>query len=113
MIQQDIPFLGKTRQSLAGAEREFVNAGYSNCANRAYYATFQAAIAALQHTGIWPRGERWSYEFVPAQFDGVLLNRRHLYPTELRTVIERNHALLLKADYRVRIWSHAPKRHAP
>jgi len=39
-------FLAKAEESLAGAESEFVNGRYNNCANRCYYASFQAAIAA-------------------------------------------------------------------
>jgi uncharacterized protein (UPF0332 family) len=37
---------------------------------------------------------------VPAQFDGVLINRRHRYPTELRGILAHTYALRAKADYR-------------
>jgi len=99
MIEQSFPFLAKARESFLGAESEFANGRYNNCVNRAYYATFQAAIAALQRAGIRPRGVQWSHTFVPAQFNGVLINRRHLYPAELRTVIGHNYALRQTADY--------------
>ena len=36
---------------------------------------------------------------MPSQFDGVLINRRHLYPTELRGCLNRNASLRLSADY--------------
>lgn len=36
---------------------------------------------------------------MPAQFDGILIRRRHLYPTELRGVLSRNAAVRLSADY--------------
>jgi hypothetical protein len=36
---------------------------------------------------------------VPAQFDGVLINRRHLYPSELRGVLSRNAGVRLSARY--------------
>ena len=39
-------FLVKAEESLAGAESEYVNGRYNNCANRCYYACFQAAIAS-------------------------------------------------------------------
>ena len=39
-------FLSKARESLEGATSELVNGRYNNAANRAYYACFQAAIAA-------------------------------------------------------------------
>jgi len=99
MVSRADPFLEKALESLAGAEAEFRVARYNNCANRAYYACFQAAIAALIQAGIHPRGGQWGHEFVPAQFDGVLINRRHLYPRERRGVLERARSLRLRADY--------------
>jgi uncharacterized protein (UPF0332 family) len=99
MIEREYPFLNKAVESLIGAESEFSNQRYNNTANRAYYACFHAAIAALQRAGIRPPREEWSHEFVPSQFDGVLINRRHLYPTELRGVLNRNAGLRLSADY--------------
>ncbi len=36
---------------------------------------------------------------MPSHFEGVLINRRHRYPTELRTMLERAYALRQKADY--------------
>lgn len=100
MIEREHLFLSKSRESLFGAGLEFDNGWYNNCANRAYYACFQAAIVALQRAGIQARGEQWSHEFVPAQFEGVLINRRHLYPTELRGTLSSTYALRAKADYR-------------
>lgn len=47
MIESEPLLLEKARESLAGAESEFSNERYNNCANRAYYAVFQAAIVAL------------------------------------------------------------------
>ena len=93
------PFLNKAVESLIGAESEFSNKRYNNTANRAYYACFQAAIAALLRAGVRPRGDEWSHDFVPSQFDGVLINRRHLYPAELRGMLNRNAGLRLSADY--------------
>jgi hypothetical protein len=36
---------------------------------------------------------------VAAQFDGGLINRRKLYPTDLRNVVAHNHVVRLRADY--------------
>jgi uncharacterized protein (UPF0332 family) len=99
VIGQEQIFLDKAQESLAGAQSEFVNGRYNNCANRCYYACFQAAITALLIAGIRPRGEQWGHEFVQAQFNGQLIYRRKLYPTELRAVLERNYTLRRKADY--------------
>lgn len=93
------PFLDKALASLTGAESEFTSGRYDNCANRCYYACFQAAVAALQWASIRPPGTEWSHAFVPSQFDGVLINRRKLYPPDLRGVLGRNFALRSTADY--------------
>ena len=99
-MEQDITiYLVKANESLLTAESEFVNGRYNSCANRCYYACFQAAIAALLREGIRPRGQ-WSHEFVQGQFVGVLLNQRHLYDRELRRVLADNQSLRDKADYR-------------
>ena len=73
-MEQDITiYLAKAEESLRTAESEFANGRYNSCANRCYYACFQAAIAALLAEGIRARGQ-WSHEFVQGQFVGVLIN---------------------------------------
>ena len=42
-------YLAKAEESLLGAASELAQGRYNNSVNRAYYACFQAAIAALQH----------------------------------------------------------------
>src|SRR5919197_3572362 len=99
-MEQDITiYLAKAAESLQTAESEFANGRYNSCANRCYYACFQAAIAALLSEGIRPRGQ-WSHEFVQGQFVGVFINQRHLYETQWRRVLVDNHNVLEKADYR-------------
>lgn len=100
MEQQRNPFLARALESLAGAESEFATGRYHKVANRAYFACFHAAIFALQHTGVRPQGGIWRHGFVQAQFDGLLVNRRTMYPTELRGVLTRNADLRRLADYR-------------
>src|ERR671923_57398 len=99
-MEQDITiYLAKAEESLRTAESEFANGRYNSCANRCYYACFQAAIAALLAEGIRARGQ-WSHEFVQGQFVGVLINQRQLYDTQLRRVLSDNQSLRDKADYR-------------
>jgi len=99
-MEQDITiYLIKAEESLRTAESEFANGRYNSCANRCYYACFQAAIAALLAEGIRARGQ-WSHEFVQGQFVGVLINQRHLYETQLRRVLADNQHVREKADYR-------------
>lgn len=102
MIDEAALFLLKAEESLAGAESEFAGGRYNNCANRCYYACFQAAIFALIRAGVRPqaRDGTWGHDFVQSQFAGNLVNQRKLYPSELRNVLARNLELRQAADYR-------------
>jgi uncharacterized protein (UPF0332 family) len=69
-MEDDIAiYVAQASESLQTAESEFVNGRYNSCANRCYYACFLAAIAALLHAGIRPRGQ-WNHEFVQGQLSG-------------------------------------------
>ena len=92
-------YVAKAVESLQTAESEFANSRYNSCANRCYYACFQAAIAVLLAEGIRARGQ-WSHAFVQGQFVGVFINHRHRYETQLRRVLSDNQHLREKADYR-------------
>ena len=92
-------YLTKAYENLLTAESEFANGRYNSCANRTYYACFQAAIAAILTEGIRPSGQ-WNHQFVQAQFVGVLINKRKRYESELRRVLADNQSLRDKADYR-------------
>ncbi len=106
-------YLEKAVRSLAGAESEFANGRYDNCANRCYYASFQAAIAALLRAGIRPPGGgQWSHAFVPSQFEGALISRRKLYSAELSNVLQRNYLLRRAADYEAVLVSQTQARRA-
>src|SRR5712691_11199776 len=102
-MEQDVTiYLIKATESMHTAESEFANGRYNSCANRCYYACFQAAIAGLLSEGIRPRGQ-WNHEFVHGQFVGVLINQRHLYDTQLRRVLSDNQSLRDKSDYRAEL----------
>jgi uncharacterized protein (UPF0332 family) len=102
VIESGEAFLQKAEESLDGAESEFIDGRYKNCANRCYYAVFQAAIYALSRAGVVPpaRDGEWGHEFVRSHFVGQLINRRKLYPASLRSVLEQNRALRRTADYK-------------
>ena len=85
-------FLAKAEEALAGAESEFANSRYNNCANRSYYACFLAAIAALVREGIEPRAQ-WGHEFVQSQFVGQLLDGNGFALAEVGL-----HGLVFRAD---------------
>lgn len=94
--------LAKAAESLAGATSEYVNGRYNNVANRAYYAAFQAAIAALDLAGINPPGNKdfWGHAFVNGQFTGLLINRRKRYPASVRDSLSVLLRVREQADYR-------------
>lgn len=94
-------YMAKALESLASAQADFKAARYNSCANRSYYACFQGAVAALFVADIRPanpRGE-WSHEFVQSQFNGLLINRRKLYPVSLRRALRDTIEVRAKADY--------------
>ncbi len=95
-------FLAKAAESLAGAESECAMGRFNNCANRAYYACFQAAIAALIRAGYGPsKGDReWRHDAIAALFTQQLVNRRKMYPAAFRGELERGAALRAMADNR-------------
>lgn len=94
-------YLAKAEESLLGAASEFAYGRYNNSVNRAYYACFQGAIAALQHAGISPRSGQsgWGHAFVQAEFVGRLINQCKQYPERLRQVLARHLTLRHLADY--------------
>jgi hypothetical protein len=62
---------------------------------------FQAAVAALIAAGIRPANIRgqWDHDFVQAQFCGVLIARRKLYPSDLAAQFSEVARRRLTADY--------------
>jgi uncharacterized protein (UPF0332 family) len=95
------PYLVKARTSLAGAHSELEQRRFDNAANRAYFACFQAAITALVRAGVRPMGRpsSWEHAFVQSRFVGDLINRRKLYPGQLRDTLALTISLRHKADY--------------
>lgn len=94
-------YLTKAVESLEGAESELANRRFNNCANRCYYACFQAAIAALLAHDIQARSRsgHWRHETIQAQFIGQLINRRRRYPADLRRGLSANMLVRARADY--------------
>ena len=94
-------YMAKVIENLASAASELANARYNACANRCYYACFQMAIVALLRAGVASPGRRgeWGHDFVQAQFAGVLISARKLYPAEQRSVLIQLHELRARADY--------------
>jgi uncharacterized protein (UPF0332 family) len=97
-------FLNKAAESLACAESEYVNGRFNTCANRCYYACFQAAVAALDRHGIAPPGgirAQWAHGFVQAQFVSHRINRQKVYSASVGDTLNRIGALRRAADYTI------------
>ena len=94
-------YLAKAAESLASAESDFAAGRYNSCANRAYYACFQAAIAALLRAGIGPspRDRQWRHAAVQAQLAEQLVRRRKLFPAALAEALGRLAIVRGTADY--------------
>lgn len=94
-------YLGKAEESLAAAAADVDGGRYNAAAARAYFACFQAAVAALMAEGVRPGGRRedWTHQFVRARFDGVLVNARKVYPAGQRGVLDQTAQLRAQADY--------------
>ena len=91
------PFFAKAKENLTAAKICFDTGLYNACANRAYYAALQAAIAALVHNGI--RKDRIDHGQVQADFSGELIKRRKIYPARLKSYLSDMRFIRDKADY--------------
>lgn len=100
---EGVVYLDKARESLETAQAELLNRRFNSSTSRSYYACFQAAVYALLRNGFRPRrGDgQWRHEFVHGQFNGELVNRRHLYPSQIRGTLAQNFILRQAADYSV------------
>jgi uncharacterized protein (UPF0332 family) len=99
-VEEARTYLTKAVESLTSARIDCAAARDNSCANRAYYAWFQAALAALLAAGIRPaspRGE-WRHACVQSQLNGLLIIRRKRYPAALRRVLRDTMAVREKAD---------------
>ncbi len=89
--------LSRAVESLKAAELCLNESLVNSAANRAYYAMFQAAQAALEAEG-FARSE-WSHRGLHASFNRDLIHQRKLYPRVLRDYLTSALAVRQAADY--------------
>lgn len=82
MVQE---FLQKAEENLRITRLAFENGAYNASANRAYYASFHAAVAALAAEGLKKKGH--PHDWVQAQFSGLLIRQRKLYPSAMKSYL--------------------------
>ncbi|MCP4351028.1 MAG: HEPN domain-containing protein [Desulfobacterales bacterium] len=68
-------------------------------ANRAYYAAFQAAAAALAARGV--TREKLGHDWIQGDFSGKLIKRQKIYPGKLKSYLTDMQAVRDQADYKV------------
>jgi uncharacterized protein (UPF0332 family) len=91
-------FLIKAKENLEDAEQALQEGRYNASANRAYYAAFQAAIAALAQESI--THEKNPHSWVQAQFSERLIKARKHYPSKLASYLMDMQARRDTADYK-------------
>jgi uncharacterized protein (UPF0332 family) len=89
-------FILRAKENLAVAEVAFAAGQYNACANRAYYAAFHAAIAALMHFGHPPNID---HAPVRADFSKYLINERKVFPSKMTNELKEIMNIRGKADY--------------
>ena len=90
-------FMEKAEENLAAAKICFQNGLYNACANRAYYAAFQAAKSTLANRGI--KKEKRAHKRVQAEFSGMLIRKRKVYPGRLKSYLMQMQIVRDRADY--------------
>ncbi len=90
-------FFSKAKENLKIARISFDNECYNACANRAYFAAFQAAIAALADKGL--RSERNEHAWVQSEFNFQLIKRRKIYPGKIKSYLLTMQEIRNIADY--------------
>jgi uncharacterized protein (UPF0332 family) len=91
-------YLMKARNSLRTAQSAYEHGDFDSGASRAYFALFQAEIAALIKLTEF-RQEQWRHDRVQAEFNQRLIQARKVFPASSRStnddLIGRRHT----ADY--------------
>ncbi len=91
-------FFNKAQANLAVARMCLENGFYDACANRAYYAAFQAAIAALAERGI--KRDKIGHGWVQAEFSEKLIKRQKIYPAKVKSYLMEMQIVRDRADYK-------------
>ncbi|MBI3925024.1 MAG: HEPN domain-containing protein [Armatimonadetes bacterium] len=91
--------MGKVDEFLAAADLCLLHAYQNASISRAYYAMFQAAIAAMKAADI--ESENWSHQALQAAFARELVHRRKVYPSSFVNALHPVMQVRLRADYEV------------
>lgn len=93
-------YLSKSERNLAAAARDLESGSYDPCVSRAYFAAFQAAIAALLAlTDFQRRGRYWDHGEIAAEFVRRLIHRRKIFPQTMASTLDELKSRRHQADY--------------
>jgi len=105
MQNEYLNYLVKARENLRIAEYSFEQKCFNVCASRAYYAMFQAALAALAEANPLAKGKRADHGWVQATFNERLIKRKKVYPASFKSMLMDTMTIRHIADYRTRMIS--------
>lgn len=93
-------FFAKAQSNLEAAERDYAHRVFDPCVSRAYFAAFQAAIAALLAlTDYRRRGQYWDHGEVAAEFTRRLIRHRKVFGSDLASILNDLKTRRHQADY--------------
>ena len=78
-------YLAKARNSPRTAQSAYEQRDFDSCVSRAYFAVFQAEIAALIKLTEF-RQNQWGHDRVQEEFNRRLIRARKLFPASLRSI---------------------------
>ncbi len=90
-------FKNRAIENLEAAELLFENGKYNASANRAYYAAFHLAIAALYAKSIKPNIDHRS---VQSLFSDLFFNKRKVFPSKYKIYLNNMQDFRNIADYK-------------
>jgi uncharacterized protein (UPF0332 family) len=93
-------FLAKAQSNLLAADRDRAHRAFDPCVSRAYFAAFQAAIAALLALSNYRRkGQYWDHGEIAAEFTRHLIRQRKSFPGEIASALDDLKTRRHQADY--------------
>src|SRR2546426_8828856 len=93
-------FLAKAQSNLQAAERDQSHCAFDPCVSRAYFAAFQAAIAALLALADYQRrGQHWDHGEIAAEFTRRLIRQRKVFGGEIASILDDLKTRRHQADY--------------
>jgi uncharacterized protein (UPF0332 family) len=90
-------FINRAKENIRSAELNFENELFNASANRAYYAAFHAAIAAIYSVGIIPNID---HKIVRTLFSDNYFNRKKRLPSKYKGYLQDLQNIRSDADYK-------------